>query len=279
MLQDIFPHEYHNEFSRKSPEPGDLLLIYEKNCVLSVADALRLPNCRDFPELPVRYAFSLDDRAVYLALKSVEEPEGWHYVPSGEYRYAMPRETAFVCAVGESLNRWYRKTCFCGACGTAMEDSTIERARVCPQCKNTVYPRINPAVIVAVTRGDEILLTKYAGRPFRNYALVAGFCEIGETVEETVRREVMEEVGLKVGPLRFYRSQPWVLTDSLLMGFYCEVEGSAEPTLRDGELELAQWFRRDALPEDYSGISLTGEMIDMFKEGKEPKNNNFILTE
>lgn len=275
MLQDIFPHEYHNEFRKKPPEPEDLLLIYSPAGVLSAAEGLALPCCGDFPALPVRYAFSLDERGVYLAQETVEAPPGWRYVPSGEYRLGQPRETAFACAVGESLHRWYQKTRFCGACGVSMEDSAMERARLCPKCGNTVYPRINPAVIVAVTHGDELLLTRYANRPFRSYALIAGFCEIGETLEETVHREVLEEVGLRVKNLRFYKSQPWVLTDSLLMGFYCEVEGKTEPVLQDGELAEAQWFHRGALPNDHSGISLTGEMIQRFRAGKE----KYILTE
>lgn len=99
---------------------------------------------------------------------------------------------------------------------------------VCPQCKNTVYPKICPAVIAAVHDGDRLLLTRYRGRPFKKYALIAGFNEIGESIEDTVHREVMEEAGLRVKNLRFYKSQPWVFTDTLLMGFVCELDGSEQ---------------------------------------------------
>ena len=133
----------------------------------------------------------------------------------------------------------------------------------------TVYPKISPAVIVAVTDGDRLLLTKYAGREFKRYALVAGFNEIGESIEDTVRREVMEEVGLKVKNLRFYKSQPWVFTDSLLMGFFCELDGDNKITLQEDELAEAEWFERQDLPDDHSGISLTGEMIEVFRRGEE----------
>ena len=102
-----------------------------------------------------------------------------------------------------------------------MEKSTVERAMVCPACGNTVYPKICPAVIAAVHDGDRLLLTRYRGRAFKKYALIAGFNEIGESIEDTVRREVLEEAGVHVKNLRFYKSQPWVFTDTLLMGFFC----------------------------------------------------------
>ena len=142
----------------------------------------------------------------------------------------------------------------------------------CPKCGNMIFPRINPSVIVAVTHGDYLLLTKYANRPgATRTALVAGFTEFAESFEQTVHREVMEEVGLRVKNLRFYKSQPWVLTDSLLLGFFCDVDGDPTPVLRDGELALAEWHTPEDVPADYSRISLTGEMIDRFREGRIPK--------
>ena len=133
------------------------------------------------------------------------------------------------------------------------------------------YPIVISAVIVAVLDHGRLLMTKYANRPLiRRYALIAGFCEIGESFEDTVRREVMEEVGLCIKNLRFYKSQPWVLTDSLLLGFFCDVDGDPTPVLRDGELALAEWHTPEDVPADYSRISLTGEMIDRFREGRIP---------
>ena len=110
------------------------------------------------------------------------------------------------------------------------------------------FPKICPAVIVGVTDGNRILMSKYAGRSYKKYALLAGFTEIGETVEETVAREVMEEVGLKVKNIRYYKSQPWAFSDTLLMGFYCDLDGDAEVTLDEEELALAEWFERDEIP-------------------------------
>ena len=138
----------------------------------------------------------------------------------------------------------------------------------CPSCGNQEYPVLCPAVIVGITNGDKIILSKYEGRRFKRYALIAGFAEIGETIEETVHREVMEEVGLKVKNLRYYKSQPWSFSSTLLCGFFCDVDGDTSITLDTNELALAEWFARENIPVEDDGISLTREMIRVFKHGE-----------
>ena len=111
------------------------------------------------------------------------------------------------------------------------------------------------------------MLTKYKDRPVKHYALVAGFNEIGESIEETVHREVLEETGLRVRNLRFYKSQPWVFTDTLLFGFFAELDGSDKITVQEDELSEAGWFHRSEIPEDRTHLSLTGEMMEQFRKG------------
>ena len=143
-----------------------------------------------------------------------------------------------------------------------------ERMMRCPSCGLMEFPKICPAVIIGVTHGNKILMSKYAGREFKKYALLAGFNEVGETIEETVHREVMEEVGLKVKNIRYYKSQPWSMSDTLLMGFFCELDGEAEITLDQEELALAEWFERDEMPVKEEDCSLTNEMMMVFKRGE-----------
>lgn len=275
MIQDIAPHTFDNEFSNRPPQAEDLVLVFSGKQVLCAGgtQTLTLPRLAQLqlpPQARLHYAFRLDQTCVYLLDGSDAAAEGFAMAPTDQLRSAQPQETAFLVAAGQSLCRWYESTRFCGHCGAPMDDSPTERARICPQCSQILYPRISPAVIVAVTNGDRLLLTRYAGRPFKSYALVAGFSEIGETIEQTVCREVMEETGLRVKNLRFYKSQPWVFTDSLLMGFYADLDGSDEVTLERNELAEASWFNRDALPQDHSRISLTGEMIERFRDGRNP---------
>ena len=143
----------------------------------------------------------------------------------------------------------------------------------CPECGNLIFPRFNPAVIIALTNGDNIMLATHAALKTKRYGLIAGFIEIGETAEETVAREVMEEVGLKVKNVRYYKSQPWGVAGNLSIGYFCDLDGTDQVTLDETELSSAEWHSRDAIPEGAAddGISLTREMIRIFSEGKEPK--------
>ena len=141
----------------------------------------------------------------------------------------------------------------------------------CKDCGRVIYPRINPAVIVGVTNGDEILMTKYRGRDIPYFALVAGFTEIGETLEQTVAREVMEEAGLRVKNIRYYKSQPWAIVDDLLAGFYCDVDGATEIHMDATELKEAVWVRREDVVGQPNDFSLTNEMMLVFRDGKEPR--------
>ncbi len=147
--------------------------------------------------------------------------------------------------------------------------SDKERAMVCPECNQIYYPQISPAVIVAIINGDHILCTKYSASHsgYSRYALVAGYAEIGENIEETVKREVKEEVGLDVKDITFYKSQPWPFSNSLLMGFYCHVDGSTQITIDEEELSVAEWIHRDNLGDGWSDASLTHEMVLKFQEG------------
>lgn len=271
MIQDIAPHHFDNAFSHALPRPQDVVFGFRGNEVLAavVEEQLVLPTFADRPETAqsAQYLFRIDDRAYFRYEGASELSEGapYQYTPLGAIRSMQPQHEAFACAAAETLNRWYRNNRFCGRCGAENRKSDAERAMVCPQCGKIAYPLICPSVIVGVTNGDQLLLTKYAGGSFRRYALVAGYAEFGEPIEDTVRREVMEEVGLKVKNLRFYKSQPWPYTDTLLMGFFCELDGDDKIHLQETELGEATWFHREEMPEGGSGTSLTSEMIEVFR--------------
>ena len=212
------------------------------------------------------YLFSVDDERYYLVQEINREPLSEFTMENTEiFRAADPQHYAFAGITGYQLHNWYRNHKYCGRCGRLMVRDEKERMLRCDACHNMEFPKISPAVIVGVVDGDRILMSKYSGRTYKKYALLAGFTEIGETVEETVKREVMEEVGLKVKNIRYYKSQPWAFSDTLLMGFYCDLDGGDTITLDREELALAEWFKREDIPVEPSRDSLTNEMIIKFK--------------
>lgn len=180
-----------------------------------------------------------------------------------------PKERVFAATTAWHLYVWYRDNQFCGRCAHPLVHSRTERMLQCPVCNNMVFPKIAPAVIIGLTNNDQIMMTKYAGREYKRYALIAGFTEIGETAEETVHREVMEEVGLKVKNIRYYKSQPWGFDSNLLMGFFCDLAEEGEIRLEEEELSLAEWVDYRDVPDDPEGLSLTREMMTYFRKQRE----------
>lgn len=155
---------------------------------------------------------------------------------------------------------WDKHSRFCPVCGTPTEQQTPIMKK-CPQCGNELYPPISTAIIVLVKRGEEILLVR--ARNFRGtfHGLVAGFLEAGETLEECVAREVMEETGLKVKNIRYFRSQPWPYPSGLMVGFIADYE-SGEIKLQEDELTSAAFYHKDNLPELPRKLSIARKLID-----------------
>lgn len=285
MIQDIGLDRYHNEYRNSTPSEDSRILCYKGRELLALVQDGELSFLtygqvkKSRPELDgqYRYLFAVDHTEYYL----IEEPlirdsleeglfPGASWEPLEILRTAQPKEAAFAGVTGSQLAGWYESRRYCPKCGKQMVHDGRERMMRCESCGQMEYPKISPAVIVGVTKGDKILLTKYAGRSFKKYALIAGFAEIGETIEETVKREVMEEVGLRVKNIRYYKSQPWSFTSTLLMGFFAEVDGPDEIRLDEEELSVAEWCARDQVPED-DGVSLTREMMGVFKRGNVPE--------
>jgi NAD+ diphosphatase len=154
---------------------------------------------------------------------------------------------------------------FCGGCGHPTELLPNERARRCPSCETPFYPRIAPAVIVLVQREREILLARNATFPRPWYSAVAGFVEAGESLEEAVGREVLEEVGVELSEIQYFGSQPWPFGRSLMVGFNARYAGG-EIRVDGTEIADARWFPADALPQLPPRISIARQLIDNWLE-------------
>lgn len=282
MIQDIAPLQLNNVYRNKMPSENSYLLAFRENRIFLKAGEemtylrygeLKSVCGRESRELPeCTYLFSIGTEEYFLAdlWENCEIPGfDWHKMFA--VRTMRPKEKVLAAATAWHLYGWYRDNRFCGRCGEKLVHSAEMRMLQCPCCSNQVFPKIAPAVIVGVTDGRKILMTKYANREYKRYALIAGFTEIGETAEETVKREVEEEVGLHVKNIRYYKSQPWGFDSNLLLGYFCELEEPEAIHLDKNELSLAEWVDYTEIPDDPEGLSLTREMMLVFREEQKKK--------
>ncbi|MCI5485024.1 MAG: NAD(+) diphosphatase [Clostridiales bacterium] len=270
MIQDIFPHVLHNQYDPAAkPQADDWVLCFQgQNLLLGPQD--RFPMVKELGAEGCTYLFSVDEERYFLKNDIHTIPAGFALADVKQLRreQRISKHRIFAALTGKHLADWYRDTRFCGRCGAEMVHSPTERARKCPACGYTAYPRIMPAVIVGVKNGDKLLITRYR-EGFSHNALIAGFTEIGETAEQTVAREVMEEAGVRVKNIRYYASQPWGIANDLLMGFFCELDGDGTIHMDENELKYAQWVSREEIELQPDDFSLTNEMMTRFKTGAE----------
>ena len=265
VIQDIKPHCFSNIFCPKQPVKGDYIFCFQDGKV-ALLDG-QVPKVGDiFPKNPI-YLFGIDCASVFLA--TPEDAEQLPFVSVDVFRKFEPGFIGFAGLTAYHLFHYYNQNRFCGCCGEKMAFSSKERAMLCPKCGLVKYPEIAPAVIVGIINDDKILMTKYSEShsSYQNYGLVAGYTEIGESLEETVCREVMEEVGLNVKDITYYKNQPWGMSDSLLVGYFAKVDGLDKIVMDREELRETRWFTRDEIKEDTNIKSLTGDMIEAFRRG------------
>ena len=270
MSQDIYPHILHNQYSPAArAEREDWVLCFRGQELLLRRDN-QFPRVSELGEGEYTYLFTVDEERYFLRDVLQSLPEGFAFRDVKQLRreQVFSKERMFAILTGKHLSDWYRDTVFCGRCGAETIHHPKERAKKCPRCGYTAYPRIMPAVIVGVKNGEKLLLTRYR-EGFAHNALIAGFTEIGETAEQTVQREVMEEAGIRVKNIRYYASQPWGIANDLLLGYFCEVDGDDTIHMDETELKYAQWVSREDIVLQPDDFSLTNEMMTRFKTGKE----------
>ena len=184
----------------------------------------------------------------------------------------LPADEANLVAHARALSIWHDKTLYCGKCGSVSQPEAGGNSRRCcnPECRQEIFPRTDPAIIVLVASGDRCVLGRQAGWPEGRYSTIAGFVEPGESLEDAVRREVYEETNIRVGGVHYHSSQPWPFPSALMLGFVAEAT-SEEIRLNDGELEEAHWFTRDELKSGDVGlpfrISIARRLVDHFTDG------------
>lgn len=249
------PHDAHSFVFR-----GDELLVH--------AERLSLPDDAAFRAIDAGHdaihAVGLWNqrfcRAAWVA-PHAEPADGYAFMKLRALFGAVDEQLLSIAGRAYQIVEWARTHRYCGACATPMQAVAGERCRACPSCGMTAYPRISPAMMVLIRKGDAILLARHAAAPTARFSALAGFLEPGESVEDAVHREVQEEVGLKVERLRYFGSQSWPFPHSLMIAFTAEYL-SGEIRVDEHEIAEARWFGPgDALPEIATGVSIAGALI------------------
>lgn len=279
MFQDILPHSIAMGYGKNRPDDDDRLVVVQNGKIFLIEKdgEKRFPTVGEGRELfPIAddelvFLFTFDEKPMHFFLGSAPDIADMLPMDMQTLRTFSPSWLGFVGMTAGHLALWYQGNRFCGRCGGKNEIKEDERAVRCHDCGQIVYPRISPATITGVLDGDRIILTRYNRPGSRLTALVAGFMEVGETFEDTIRREVMEEIGLKIKNIRYYKSQPWAFSGSVLAGFYADLNGPDTLTIDPVELAEARWIHRKDLADNLDTFSLTAEMINTFRLNKHPK--------
>jgi NAD+ diphosphatase len=200
-----------------------------------------------------------------LCTDSIEPPKEHTFTGIRQLFGVLEDELFWLAARAYHLVNWDRNTRFCGRCGEKTRLQITEHAKACTGCGFLSYPKISPAIIVAITKDDKILLARSNRFTSNFHSVIAGFVEPGENLEECVVREVKEEVGIEVKNIRYFNSQPWPFPDSLMLGFTAEYAGG-ELQIDPTELNTADWFAVDSLPAIPGNMSIARKLIDNFKQ-------------
>lgn len=248
---------YQPAVRHEGPVPAEALVLacHEASLLLVQGDAVTLPRWEQMrwyadPAVVPLYMGLWDNQPLFMLPLAVEPDLGtpWCWMPLRSLLGQVDDELFHLGGRALQLQEWLRSHRHCGCCGTPMlRDMQGERAMTCPACGHVAYPRINPCVIGVVARGDELLLAR--SHRFRNgmFSALAGFMEVGESAEQTLVREVREEVGIEIRDIRYFGSQPWPFPSNLMLGFFAEYAGG-ELRLQDDEIAEAGFFHYERLP-------------------------------
>jgi len=252
--------------------------IFQENKLLvcQKPESLTLPSLMDLNELGLivirqHYLGQLDNHHCYTGevAEGTTPPTGMSFEGLRQVYGRLDENLFWIAARAVQIIDWDRTHRFCGRCGIELKMKTTERAKECPQCGLLHFPRLAPAIIVLVERGNELLLARSRHFLPGMYSVLAGFVEPGESLEEAVVREVKEEVGMDVKDIKYFGSQPWPFPHSLMIGFTATYAGG-QISLDDSEIEEAGWFTADNLPRIPGKISIARKLIDGFlaKQGR-----------
>ena len=257
---------------KKLESPGYWFIFNSDKLLINLESSLKIPfigNLDEINLIPLRkhYMGILAGSPCYCVEVDPETlpDDGMDFVDLRSIYEILDEELYLLAGRAIQIINWDKNHLYCGKCGTKTEKMDDENAKICPECGFTSYTRISPAIITAITNDKKLLMAKHSYGLKNRYTLIAGFLEAGETLEEAVKREVMEEVGLEVKNIKYFGSQPWPFPNSLMIGFTAEYAGG-DISVDGGEIVDARWFDVKEVTGFPSKISIASELVDWYLE-------------
>lgn len=267
------PNQFLSSITSPQHIPNEALFFtFKKNALLVTienSDKLTIPSFAKVQETGIQtirkhHLGKIDDIHCYVAevLDTQETPEGMDWMGLRAIFSRLDQSLFALAGRSFQIIDWDRTHEFCGRCGTKTNLGNSERVKICPACGQRHYPRIAPAVMALISRGNDFLLARSPHFPTGMFSALAGFSEPGETLEQTVSREVYEEVGIEVSNIRYFASQPWPFPHSMMIAFHCDYK-SGQINCDPVEIEAADWFNADKLPPRLPGdISIARKLVN-----------------
>lgn len=265
MIEKSLYENYEIDFSDEiTPKADDCIFIFNEKRELYLDKNKKLPNSLD--DFDVNFSLYIgqyNNKKAFVV--NVKTDESFHDLREA---YEISHDLYHIAAKAVLVNDWYISHRFCGRCGTQTKLDEKDMMLKCPSCGQVHYPRIAPAIIVAIRKDDELLMAQHSYHDTIRYALIAGFVEPGEAIEEAVHREVLEEVGVKIKNLKYQKSQSWPFPNSLMLGFTAEYE-SGDIKVDGDEIVKAKWFKKDEIIRYGSDISISDWLIQQFIDSQD----------
>ncbi|MDD3225618.1 MAG: NAD(+) diphosphatase [Clostridium sp.] len=260
------------QMSKKSEE-NDLCFAFFNNSLLvkKIDNILSIPKFSDIKSLNIKYEneFFIGKLGKSFCFTTkihneVDSITNFELLNLRDVASLMEKEIFLMSGRANEILNWDKNSKYCGRCGSKTENKKDEMAKICPNCNNIMYPVICPAIIVGIIKGDKILLAHNSGFKNNKYSLIAGFVEAGETLENAVKREVREEINIKVKNVRYYSSSAWPFPNSLMIGFFADYD-SGEIKVDGDEILDAGWFTKDNFPDNIpKKFTVARSIIDEF---------------
>lgn len=259
------------DVSRKAKANDLYFAIFQGSLLVKKEeDTLRIPSLDDISKLKVKYENEfflgeLEGKSCFAVeiISEIDLLQYFELIPLRGFGEIADEELFLIAGRANQILNWNKNHKFCGKCGCKTENKKDEMAKICPNCNNVIYPVICPAIIVAITKENKLLLAHNKTFKDNMYSLIAGFVEAGEALESAVKREVFEEIGIKIKNITYYNSSPWPFPNSLMVGFFAEYE-SGEIKVDGEEIVDADWFSKDDFPGLPKKFSIARKLINEF---------------